>query len=184
MLQHDSSSMVREYMICRSQWPRGLRRLRGLRPLLPVISGSSPVGGHECLCVVSCQIEVPVTGWSLVQRSPFECGVSECDHETSTVRRPWPTSGCCAMGRNVYNIAIKLVALDTTTSIRLCGSNSMTLLLDGRHNSNCHRLLITGKLRCYIPPSAILACAEFTYWVRVKVSLMSDSPMRVNWILP
>ena len=24
--------------------------------------------------------------------------MSEYDHETSTVRRPWPTGGCCAMG--------------------------------------------------------------------------------------
>ena len=26
------------------------------------------------------------------------CGVSERDREASTVRRPWPTRGCCAMG--------------------------------------------------------------------------------------
>jgi hypothetical protein len=25
-------------------------------------------------------------------------GVSEYDHEASTVWRPWPTRGCCAMG--------------------------------------------------------------------------------------
>ena len=40
------------------------------------------------------------------------------------------------------------------------------------------------KLHHAMWPSAILACAIFTYWVRVKVSLMSESPMRVNWILP
>jgi hypothetical protein len=33
--------------------------------------------------VVCCQVEVSATGWSLVQRSPTECGVSECDRETS-----------------------------------------------------------------------------------------------------
>jgi hypothetical protein len=34
--------------------------------------------------VVCCQVEVYATGWSLVQRSPTECGVSNvCDHETS-----------------------------------------------------------------------------------------------------
>jgi hypothetical protein len=33
---------------------------------------------------VSCQVEVSATGWSLVQRSPTECGVSTvCDRETS-----------------------------------------------------------------------------------------------------
>jgi hypothetical protein len=31
---------------------------------------------YECLC---CQAEVSVTGRSLVQRSPTDCGVSECD---------------------------------------------------------------------------------------------------------
>jgi len=35
---------------------------------------------------------------SLVQRSPTECGVSECDRETSIMRRPWPTTGSCIMG--------------------------------------------------------------------------------------
>jgi hypothetical protein len=38
-----------------------------------------PTGGHGCLSVVSvvcCQVEVSATGWSLVQRSPTDCGVS------------------------------------------------------------------------------------------------------------
>ena len=31
-----------------------------------------------------CQVEVSATGWSLVQRSRTECGVSKkCDHEAS-----------------------------------------------------------------------------------------------------
>jgi hypothetical protein len=36
--------------------------------------------------VVCCQVEVSATSWSLVQRSPTECGVSECDREASTKR--------------------------------------------------------------------------------------------------
>jgi hypothetical protein len=35
---------------------------------------------HVCLSVVSvvcCQVEVSATSWSLVQRSPTECGVSK-----------------------------------------------------------------------------------------------------------
>jgi hypothetical protein len=43
--------------------------------------------GHGCLSIVSavcCQVEVSATGWSLVQRSPTECGVSiNCDSEAS-----------------------------------------------------------------------------------------------------
>jgi hypothetical protein len=45
--------------------------------------------GHGCLSVVSvvwCQVEVSAKSWSLVQRSPTDCGVSECDRETSTKR--------------------------------------------------------------------------------------------------
>jgi hypothetical protein len=37
------------------------------------------------------QVEVSASGWSLVQRSPTECGVSEYDHESSTMRSLWST---------------------------------------------------------------------------------------------
>jgi hypothetical protein len=37
--------------------------------------------------VVCCQVEVSATSWSLVQRSPTDCGVSNvCDRQTSTKR--------------------------------------------------------------------------------------------------
>jgi len=38
--------------------------------------------------VVCCQIKVSASDLSLVQRIPTECGVSECDHESSIMRRP------------------------------------------------------------------------------------------------
>jgi hypothetical protein len=41
--------------------------------------------------VVCCQVEVSASGRSLVQRSPTEWGVSECDREASAKRRPRPT---------------------------------------------------------------------------------------------
>jgi hypothetical protein len=56
------------------------------------IAGSNPTAGHGCLSlvnVVCCQVEVSAKG--LVQRSPTECGVSECDLETSTISRSRPT---------------------------------------------------------------------------------------------
>jgi hypothetical protein len=40
----------------------------------------NPTGGHGCLSLVSvvcCQVEVSATSWSLVQRSPTDCGVSQ-----------------------------------------------------------------------------------------------------------
>ena len=37
--------------------------------------------------VLRCQVEVSVTGRSLVQRRPAGCGMSECDRGTSKRRR-------------------------------------------------------------------------------------------------
>jgi hypothetical protein len=61
------------------------------------LAGSNPPGGMDVLslesvvCVV--RVEVSATGLSLFQSSPTECGVSECDREASTGRRPCPTRG-------------------------------------------------------------------------------------------
>jgi len=45
----------------------------------------------SCDCCVLLGRKVSATGWSLIQRSPTECGVSEYDYEAATIRRPWPT---------------------------------------------------------------------------------------------
>jgi hypothetical protein len=52
--------------------------------------------------VVCCQVEVSASGRSLVQRSPTECGESDCDREASIMRGPWPTRGCCVIGKKKY----------------------------------------------------------------------------------
>jgi hypothetical protein len=49
------------------------------------------------LNVVCRQVEVSATGRSLVQRKHTKCGVSECYREALTIKRPWPTGGCCAI---------------------------------------------------------------------------------------
>ena len=41
--------------------------------------------------VVFCQVEVSATGRTLVQKSPTDCGVSECDLEISAMSKPRPT---------------------------------------------------------------------------------------------
>jgi hypothetical protein len=70
----------------RTQWLRGLRRGCAVARW---DCGFEFRRGHgrlsvssEC-CVLS--VEVSATGWSLVQRSPTECGVSECDRQASTI---------------------------------------------------------------------------------------------------
>jgi hypothetical protein len=57
--------------------------------------------------VVCCQVKVSASGCSLIQRSLTECGVSECGHESTTMRRPWPTRGCCAMVKNGFTKSMK-----------------------------------------------------------------------------
>jgi hypothetical protein len=69
------------------------------------IVGSNPAGVMDVfrMSVVCCQVEVSVSGWSLVQKSPIECGVSECDHDSSTIRRSW-SSRIVAPWLKKYNI--------------------------------------------------------------------------------
>ena len=103
------------FKFCWSRWPRGLRRrsvaacFLGLRVRIP--------RGHGCLSpvnVVCCQVEVYVSGRSIIQRIPIECGVSECDSEASSIlRRPWPTSGCCFMKKKSLNVPINNYILNT-----------------------------------------------------------------------
>jgi len=78
----------------------------------PPISSEFRGGGFEtpqttpsvryCLSLVSvvfCKGEISAMCRSLVQRSPIDCGVSECDRETSIMRRPWSTRGLLCHGR-------------------------------------------------------------------------------------
>ena len=72
-----------------------------LRPLSCCYCGFESRRKYACLSVVSvvcCQVEVSATDWSLVHRSPTECGVSECDCEVRIMRRSWPTKYCCTTG--------------------------------------------------------------------------------------
>ena len=67
------------------------------------IAGSDPGGVIDvCLLLsfVFYQVEVCASGRSLVQRSPTECGVSECNREISITKRLWPTAGCCVMRKD------------------------------------------------------------------------------------
>jgi hypothetical protein len=76
----------------------------GLRPLAYWDYGFEFHLGHGCLSLVSvvcCQVEVSATDWSLVQRSPTECGVfKKCVIvKPRKMRRPRPPRGCRATGK-------------------------------------------------------------------------------------
>jgi hypothetical protein len=65
-------------------WVRG-RSLAGIASLNPAGSMDVFVNG------VCCQVEVSVADRSLVQRMSIECIMSECDLETSIMRKPRST---------------------------------------------------------------------------------------------
>jgi len=51
---------------------------------------------------VCCPVEDSASAWSLVQRSPIECGVSKCDFEVWTLKNPGPTRGFYGHGKMWY----------------------------------------------------------------------------------
>jgi hypothetical protein len=57
--------------------------------------------------IVCCQVDVPALGLLLVQRSPTEHGVSKCDFETSSIRRPGPSRSCVGT-KEKYVVSIQL----------------------------------------------------------------------------
>ena len=76
----------------------------GLLPIACWDCGFESRLGHGCLAlviVVRCQIQVSASGWSLVQRSPTDCGVSEYEREASTTRSSLPIRGCLVMVRTL-----------------------------------------------------------------------------------
>ena len=82
-----------------SHWPRGV----GYESAAPCYLGLwvriPPAAWMSVfVSVVRCQVVASVRGRSLIQMSPTECVVSECDREASTTRRSWPIGGCYAMG--------------------------------------------------------------------------------------
>ena len=95
--------------VCPSLWPRGLR-------FACWDCGFESRRGYGCpflLNVVCCQVDVSASGWSLVQSSSTECGVSECDREASRVRRPWPTRGWCAVGKKSACLFVSIAWYDS-----------------------------------------------------------------------
>ena len=82
-IRHDAGQNIEPKRKCRSQWPRGLRRRSAAARLMGLWVRIPPRTWMFVVSVVCCQVEVSATSWSLVQRSPTECSVSEYDRGTS-----------------------------------------------------------------------------------------------------
>jgi len=96
--------------------------------------------GHGCL--VSCKCRV------LSDRGPTDHVMSECDHEGSIMRRPWPTGGCRSRGRNKNSIADHYRHTWMYVCIWSCIANRCTLYI--------HGLAITQFMVCKIQYLAML----------------------------
>ena len=103
------------------QWSRGLRRGSAAVRFLRIVSYESR-RWHWRLSVVSvvcCQVEISVSGWSLAQRSLTECGVSECNRETSIMGSPWSTGGgrgwlLCRV-KKIYAVTSEILGYDAVS---------------------------------------------------------------------
>jgi len=87
-----------------------------VRSLAGTVS-SNPDGCMDdfLVSVVCCLVDVSDSARSLVQRSPTQCSVSECNREASVMRRPWPTRVCSAMEKEMTLCGL---VLDLTQTCR------------------------------------------------------------------
>ena len=92
-------------VIARSKaWVHG-RSHDGIAELNP------PGHGYLSVVTVACfQVDISGSGWSLVQRNPTDCTVSEYDREATIMRKPWPTRGCCAKGKQISVSIIGIIS--------------------------------------------------------------------------
>ena len=91
------------WQICRSQWPRGLRRRSTAARLLTSWVRTPPGAWMSVVSVVCPQVEVSATSLSLVQRSPTDCRVWSRNHKNPREwggQRPLGGGGYRAKGVN------------------------------------------------------------------------------------
>jgi hypothetical protein len=139
--------------------------------VLPGIVSSNPTGAmHVCLFWVfaCCQVEVSATDWSLVQRSPTESGVSECDLETSKRRRPRPIWAVAPQQRNIYtdliitNYCTRLCPIPYMFGLKLFSHHQGELFYRQKQHVTCHWMVqLHGKRRILNVPSYVQVCGVY-----------------------
>ena len=128
------------------------------------VAVSNPAGAWMSLVsVLCCHVEVSASGWSLVQRHPTECGVSECDREASIMRRSWHTGGCRAMK--------KIQTLCLRTWARLW--DSVVMFRSQKDSENKKSLGNTG-LHEFLPWSSCKLTCRRRERIRTEMSLFSN----------
>ena len=98
--QHDTIYAIYDTyssVLCRSQWPRGLRRRSTATRLLRSWVRNPP-GAWMFVCCECCVLSRRGLCDELITR-PEEWCVVVCDLETSRMRRPWPALGRSATGK-------------------------------------------------------------------------------------
>jgi hypothetical protein len=117
--------------VSRAQWPRGLRCGSAAALLLGLQVRISP-GAWMSVYVLS--ERSPATGWSFVQRSSTECGVSECDHEASAMRtrptravQPWDEKKNCKFQR-IWRLSVKFRCNSTWNFLHENRKQNMSIL--------------------------------------------------------
>ena len=147
-----------------SWWPRDLTRRCAAVRLLGLWVRIPQGGMNFCLvCVVCYQEQVSATSWSLVQRGPTDCCISACDREPLTMRRPWPTTGSCAMG-NVAEYGAGQTAVLSARQISIYATELTWALLQDLHGfSDLQRQSIPR-----ISAPVVHGCKE-RKWREVKV---------------
>jgi hypothetical protein len=81
-------------------WPRVIRCGSATAYLTTEIVGLIPAESMDVLFAMRSMcywVDASASGRSLFQRSSTVCGVSECDCEAPIMKRPLPSSGCCAI---------------------------------------------------------------------------------------
>ena len=88
------------FLVCSSQWPRGLRRRSETAGLL-TLWVRKPLEAWMCLCCECCVLSSRDLCDGLITR-PLRC-VIVCDQKTSRMRRPWPVLGRSATGKRNFS---------------------------------------------------------------------------------
>jgi hypothetical protein len=99
---------------------------------------------------VCCQVEVSASGWSLVQRSPTECGDTECDHE-DLIMRPWASQTFRLEPVNLW------LSYHGSVTCRLSYNGIVTCSLSYNRSVTC-RLSYNRSVTCRLSYNGSVTC--------------------------